>query len=131
MCCAALALLLVPRSIARIFTPDPRVIETSALLLSVAAFFQLSDGLQTVATGALRGAGDTRTPMICHLLAYWLLGLPLGYFLCFSRGWEAAGLWVGLSVALILIGVVLSLAWRWRANSFLEGIVDFRLTIAD
>jgi len=122
MSCAALALLLAPRAIARIFTPDPRVINTGALLLSVAAFFQLCDGLQTVATGALRGAGDTRTPMVWHLLGYWLLGLPLGYFLCFARGWGAAGLWVGLSVALILIGVVLSFAWRRRAASFLTAV---------
>ena len=119
MSCAALALLLVPRYIAGAFTLDPAVIKMGALLLSVAALFQLCDGLQTVATGALRGAGDTRTPMICHLLAYWLVGLPLGYFLCFSRGWGAAGLWAGLSLAVILIGVVLSLAWRRRVVALL------------
>ena len=119
MSCAGLALLLVPRYIARVFTLDPAVIKIGALLLSVAALFQLCDGLQTVATGALRGAGDTRTPMICHLTAYWLVGLPLGYFLCFSRGWGAAGLWAGLSLAVILIGVLLSLAWRRRVVAFL------------
>ena len=73
---------------------------------------QLFDGLQTVATGALRGAGDTRTPMLCHFTAYWIIGLPLGAWLCFRRGWGAFGLWAGLSLALILIGIVLLRAWR-------------------
>jgi MATE family multidrug resistance protein len=82
------------------------------LLLAAGAAFQLFDGLQTVATGALRGAGDTRTPMLCHFTAYWVIGLPLGAWLCFSRGWGAFGLWAGLSLALILIGMVLLLAWR-------------------
>jgi MATE family multidrug resistance protein len=108
---AALAFLLVPHSIARIFSPDVPVIRAGASLLVVAAFFQLFDGLQTVATGALRGAGNTRTPMVSHLLSYWLIGLPLGYFLCFGWGWGAVGLWVGLCVALILIGSVLLLVW--------------------
>lgn len=120
---AGLALLLVPRSIARIFTPDLAVIKMGTLLLTVAAFFQLCDGLQTVATGALRGMGDTRTPMVCHLLSYWLLGLPLGYFLCFSRGWGAAGLWVGLSFALILIGIALSFVWHRRAGALAQSLV--------
>ncbi len=117
MSCAALAFLLVPQDIARIFTPDAAVVKAGASLLVVAAFFQLFDGLQVVATGALRGAGDTRTPMICHLLGYWFLGLPLGYFLCFRRGWGAAGLWIGLCVALILIGLVLLLVWRRRVEA--------------
>jgi MATE family multidrug resistance protein len=107
MSCAAAALLLAPVYIARIFTPDVTVIKMGAALLGVAAFFQLFDGLQIVATGALRGAGDTRTAMISHLLAYWFLGLPLGYLLCFRWGWGAVGLWIGLSLALITIGLVL------------------------
>jgi MATE family multidrug resistance protein len=115
---AALAFLLVPYSIARIFTPDAAIIRTGASLLAVAAFFQLFDGLQAVATGALRGAGDTRTPMASHLVSYWLLGLPLGYFLCFGRGWGAVGLWIGLCVALILIGLVLLLAWYRMTHRF-------------
>jgi len=114
MGCAALVLLLVPRVIVRAYTPDPAVIQAGAALLIVGAFFQVFDGMQVVATGALRGTGDTRTPMLCHLLAYWLLGLPLGYFLCFSLGWGAVGLWIGLCVALILIGLVLFRVWFRR-----------------
>ena len=106
------ALLIFPRLIARMYTPDESVIHMTIVLLAAGAAFQLFDGLQTVATGALRGAGDTRTAMLCHFTAYWVIGLPLGAWLCFRRGWGAFGLWSGLSLALILIGIVLLLAWR-------------------
>jgi MATE family multidrug resistance protein len=112
MTLAGITLLLIPRWIARIYTPDETVIRSAVLLLAVAAAFQLFDGIQTVATGALRGAGDTRTPMFCHFSAYWIIGLPLGAWLCFERGWGAVGLWAGLSLALILIGIVLLFVWR-------------------
>jgi MATE family multidrug resistance protein len=111
MTLAGITLLLIPRWIARIYTPDEKVIRNAVLLLAVGAAFQLFDGIQTVATGALRGAGDTRTPMLCHFSAYWIIGLPLGAWLCFGRGWGAVGLWAGLSLALILIGIVLLFAW--------------------
>ena len=112
MTLAGIALLVFPRWIARIYTPDETVIRNTVLLLAAGAAFQLFDGIQTVATGALRGAGDTRTPMLCHFTAYWIIGLPLGAWLCFQRGWGAFGLWAGLSLALILIGIVLLLVWR-------------------
>jgi MATE family multidrug resistance protein len=118
MAAAAVVLWTAPGPIVRIYTPDHQVLVTGTLLLFVAAFFQLFDGIQTVATGALRGAGDTRTPMITHILSYWLLGLPLGAWLCFRRGWGAVGLWLGLSLALILIGLVLLLAWRRQVRAF-------------
>ncbi len=116
MAAAAAVFLLFPTYIARLFTPDAAIISLSVTLLAVAALFQLFDGLQAVATGALRGAADTRTPMVAHLLSYWLLGLPLGYWLCFRRGLGAVGLWVGLCVALIVIGLVLSVAWHRRTR---------------
>jgi multidrug resistance protein, MATE family len=112
MALASVGLLVAPYWIARMYTPDTAVIRSTRLLLAAGAAFQLFDGLQTVATGALRGAGDTRTPMLCHFAAYWLIGLPLGAWLCFKRGWGAFGLWAGLSLALVLIGIVLLLVWR-------------------
>jgi MATE family multidrug resistance protein len=113
MSAAAIVLLAVPEWIARLFTPDPAVIATAATILRVAAFFQLFDGLQIVVTGSLRGAGDTRTPMVFHLIGYWVIGLPLGAMLCFGRGLGAPGLWMGLSAGLIAIGLVLTAFW-WR-----------------
>jgi MATE family multidrug resistance protein len=118
MFCMGMLFFLVPDPIARIYTPDPVVIHAAGMLLYVAAFFQLFDGMQTVATGALRGAGDTRTPMLCHLILYWGIGLPLGAYLCFRLRWGAPGLWTGLCVALILIGCALLYFWRRKERSF-------------
>jgi MATE family, multidrug efflux pump len=118
MMCMALVFWFAPSYIVRIYTPDPAVIAVSSGLLFVGAFFQLFDGLQVVATGALRGAGDTRTPMICHLVFYWAVGLPVGAYLCFRWDWGAKGLWVGLCVALILIGCTLVYAWRQKERTF-------------
>jgi MATE family multidrug resistance protein len=112
MSCAALAFWTIPGVLTRAYTPDPRVIDTSVAILFVAGFFQLFDSSQVVVTGALRGLGNTHTPMLVHLGGYWLLGLPLGYVLCFQYKWGAVGMWVGLSAALIVIGIVLLLAWR-------------------
>jgi multidrug resistance protein, MATE family len=115
---AALALWLIPRWIVRIFSSDPAVIASGAVLLEICAAFQLFDGFQVVTTGALRGLGDTHTPMLAHLAGYWAIGLPIGYWLCFHYGWGAAGIWVGLSLALILIGATLLLVWRARVRSW-------------
>ena len=112
MTCMSIVLLIIPRWIARAYTPDRAIIHSTIFLLAAGAAFQLFDGIQTVATGALRGLGDTRTPMLCHFTAYWIIGLPLGAWLCFTRGWGAFGLWAGLSLALILIGIVLLVVWR-------------------
>jgi MATE family multidrug resistance protein len=114
MTCSGLVFVSIPTWIARLFSPDPIVIRTGARLLLVAAAFQLFDGLQTVATGALRGSGDTRTPMLANFIAYWFIGLPLGYVLCFKLGWGAVGVWIGLCVGLILIGSALLLTWHRR-----------------
>ena len=111
MSAAGLAFLTIPHQILRIFTTNSVVINSGVTLLYVAAVFQLFDGLQVVATGILRGAGDTRTPMICNLIGHWLLGLPIGYILCFILNWGVFGLWMGLSVGLILVGAVLLLVW--------------------
>jgi MATE family multidrug resistance protein len=104
----------IPKLIARAFSPDLAVIHVGATLLLVAAAFQLFDGLQTVATGALRGAGDTKTPMIANFVAYWLIGIPLGSVLCFNFGWGALGIWIGLCVGLMIIGSGLLFTWHQK-----------------
>ena len=111
MTAAGLALAIAPCWIARIYTPEPAVISTSATLLRIAALFEIFDGIQVVATGALRGLGDTRTPALAHLAGYWIIGLPVAYVLCFSYGWGVTGIWVGLTAALIAVGVILLAAW--------------------
>ena len=108
---AGLALFFIPHSIARLYTPDAAVIPVAAALLRIAAFFELFDGFQVVAGGALRGLGDTRSPALAHFAGYWLAGMPLAWALCFPLGWGVRGIWVGLTVALILVGGCLVIVW--------------------
>lgn len=114
MTTAAAAFVSIPRPLVTVFTSNAAIVALTTRLLLVAAMFQLFDGLQGVSTGVLRGLGDTRTPMVANLAGHWLFGLPLGYALCFWRGWGVVGLWVGLSSGLIAIGVVLVATWRRR-----------------
>ena len=79
--------------------------------LLVAAVFQLADGISVSATGALRGAGDTRSPMLVMLIGYWVVALPLGHQLCFRFGLGVIGLWIGLSAGLILVSLALLVLW--------------------
>ncbi len=116
MSCAALVFLAAPHAVARIFTPNEAVVSAGATLLLIAAAFQLFDGVQTVTTGALRGVGDTRTPMIANFVAYWILGLPLGYVLGFKFHWGAPGLWIGLCLGLMVVATTLVAAWYRRTN---------------
>jgi MATE family multidrug resistance protein len=112
MSAAGLALAIVPGWIARLYTPEVAVIGASAALLRIAALFEIFDGLQVVAGGALRGLGDTRTPAFAHFAGYWIVGMPVAWFLCFTYGWGVTGIWVGLTSALILIGLLLLAAWH-------------------
>jgi multidrug resistance protein, MATE family len=114
---AGLLLWIAPGFIVRRFIDDAAVVAAGVTLLRIAALFQLFDGLQIVATGALRGVGDTRTPMLVHLVCYWAIGMPIAYILCFPRGWGASGIWLGLSIALILIGAALTFAWKVRSST--------------
>lgn len=112
MATAALVFLSVPGLLIRAFSDDVEVIATGVRLLFVAAVFQLFDGLQGVTTGALRGLGDTRTAMLWNLAGHWIVGLPLGYLLCFHWGYGLVGLWWGLSAGLVICGTSLIVVWR-------------------
>ena len=84
-------------------------------------YFQLFDGIQGVITGTLRGLGNTHTPMKVNLVAHWLLGLPTSYLLCFIVGWGVWGLWIGLSLGLIVTGVILFFVWTRDIRQYREG----------
>jgi MATE family multidrug resistance protein len=117
MACAGLTFLAAPRPILALFTTDPDVTAAGVSLLAVAACFQVFDGLQAVTTGALRGLGDTRTPMLANLVAHWCLGLPAGYALGFAGGLGVTGLWAGLSLGLVAAGLTLLRAWSSRSRA--------------
>jgi multidrug resistance protein, MATE family len=116
MACASAVFLLIPGALIGAFTSDASVLRIGTSLLFVAAVFQLFDGLQGVATGVLRGLGDTRTPMLWNLGAHWIIGLPLGYGLCFVAGLGVIGLWWGLSSGLIICGAALVIVWSRRIH---------------
>lgn len=102
-----------PAALIGAFTSDPRIIEIGVGLLAIAAAFQLFDGTQAVATGVLRGVGETRMPMIVNVIGHWIFGLPVGYALCFRLAWGVRGLWVGLSIGLVFTAIVLVMVW-WK-----------------
>lgn len=115
---SGLVFVAVPSGLVRIYTHDAEVIVLGGTLLMIAAFFQLFDGIQGVAIGALRGTGDTRTAMFAHLICDWGFGLPVAWYFCFRKGWGVSGLWIGLSLAMILAGMVLLVAWARRIRRF-------------
>lgn len=107
MTAGAVAFLAAPRLLARILTDEPAVIEAAVPLLAVAAAFQISDGVQAVAAGALRGAGDTLVPLLANLAGHYAIGIPVGAALAFGAGWGAVGLWWGLSAGLTAVALLL------------------------
>jgi MATE family multidrug resistance protein len=116
MLLAAVVFLVAPGPLIALYTRDPQVMAVGPGLLVLAAAFQIFDGIQTVCTGALRGLGETRIPMLANLVGYWVLGLPLGLTLCFVFRWGIYGLWSGILMALIVIALVLLARWRRAAE---------------
>jgi MATE family multidrug resistance protein len=98
----------LPRRIASLYTGDEGVIALAAQLLVLAGLFQLSDGVQVAANGALRGLKDTRVPMFITLFAYWGVGMPVGWWLAFPHGLGARGMWMGLIAGLSMAAILLS-----------------------
>ncbi|OOG51417.1 MATE family efflux transporter [Rhodanobacter sp. C01] len=111
----------LPHYIAALYTHDPKVIALAAQLIMLAGLFQFSDGIQVAANGALRGLKDTRVPMAITLFAYWIVGMPVGWWLAFHHGLGARGMWMGLIAGLTVAAAMLFMrfwrsAWkqRWR-----------------
>ena len=83
-----------------LFIADAEVIATASGLLIIAAFFQIFDGVQVVSLGILRGLQDVKVPTLATFIAYWIIGLPVGYLLAFHYGYGIKGVWYGLSLGL-------------------------------
>lgn len=95
-----------------IYTNDGTVIALAAQLLIIAGFFQLFDGTQVVGLGVLRGLGDVNIPTLITFLSYWVIGIPMGYILCFKLGMGVHGIWYGLTFGLLTASVMLF--WRFQ-----------------
>ncbi len=99
----------------QLYVSDAEVIAIASPLLIVAGFFQLSDGIQVVCLGALRGLHDVKIPSFFIFIAYWVIGLPLGYWLAFKMNWNATGVWMGLLIGLTLTAT--AMVWRFHLLS--------------
>lgn len=104
--------LVAPAFFTELLTSDPHVVPLGMALLSVAALFQVSDGVQAVALGALRGAGDTRVGLLANVVGYYFLGLPVAYYWGIVRGGGVTGLWWGLSAGLTAVAIGLGLRFH-------------------
>ena len=90
---------------------SPAVASIAATLIVMAGFFQLSDGVQVVALGCLRGLSDVNVPTVITLFSYWVVALPLSYILAFPAGLDAVGVWIGLFTGLTLAAILST--WRF------------------
>jgi len=111
MALAATAFVAIPKTLIHIYTHDPQTTAVGVRLLAVAAVFQIFDGIQGIGTGALRGLGRTRGAMLVNLVAYGVIGLPIGYGLCFKNQLGIYGLWTGLTLALIFAAALVLSMW--------------------
>lgn len=116
MITTASVMLLFPRTIVSIYTTDTDVVQLAARLLMMAAIFQISDGLQVSGLGALRGLKDTRIPMFVNIVAYWGIGLPIGYWAGLHKGWGPEGFWIGLIFGLSAAAVMHNIRFRYLSN---------------
>jgi MATE family multidrug resistance protein len=110
---SALSFLLFRFQLPRLYSADAQVVAAAAQILPLAAAFQLSDGLQVVAGGVLRGMGRPDAAALANLLGYYIFALPLAYLLGFVHARGLSGIWIALSIGLAVVALAL-LAWVTR-----------------
>lgn len=126
MCLTAIGFLAAPMWLATRFTTESATLAVAVALIPLAGWFQVFDGLQAVTSGVLRGTGDTRIPAVLHVVAFWGIGIPLGYYLGFFTSWRERGLWIGLVAGLASAACLQTLRVLYR----LRGPVQ-RITVED
>ncbi len=99
-----------------LYIDDSTVISIASSLLIIAALFQLSDGVQAVGIGILRGLTDVKIPTAITFIAYWIIGLPIGYLLAFKLGWGVQGIWIGLLAGLTTSAILLTLRFNSKSK---------------
>jgi len=109
---SALAFAVMPRLLTRLVTNQENVIAVAIPLMLVAAVFQLSDGVQAVGAGVLRGAGDTKYAFYANIVGHWVIGLPIALLLGFKMNFGITGLWWGLCAGLTVVAILLGLRFE-------------------
>ncbi|PTQ68835.1 NorM family multidrug efflux MATE transporter [Pseudomonas sp. GV071] len=127
LCMLGFALLfwLAPEAVVDLFldASDPAFADVIALavsLLAIAALFELFDGIQTIAMGAIRGLKDAKTTFVVGIVCYWLVGAPAAWLLAFHLGWGAQGVWWGLAAGLACAALGLTLGFEWKTARLLK-----------
>jgi multidrug resistance protein, MATE family len=118
-CTNMAVMFLFPAQIVGIYTDDAAVAAVAVGLLFYAAVFQLPDGIQICSAGALRGLKDTKVPMLINLVAYWLVGMSLGYYLTFRVGLGPAGMWIGMIAGLSTGAILLAGRFLHRSSGLI------------
>ena len=116
MCITALLFIGSSHLLPYIFTTDAKVVNIAGFLLIIAGFFQLFDGMQVVGLGILRGINDVNIPTVFTFLSYWLIGIPLGYFLGIHLTMGVKGIWYGLTIALLTASTLLFYRFRQKTK---------------
>jgi len=122
MSLTALLFILANNLLPYIYTEDTAVIRIAAHLLIIAGFFQLFDGTQVVGLGVLRGIGDVNVPTFITFIAYWIIGIPLGYVLGIKLGLGVNGIWYGLTFGLLTASILLFIRFQ-KKTKHLEEII--------
>ncbi|MBL8921965.1 MAG: MATE family efflux transporter [Myxococcaceae bacterium] len=116
MACTALMFVLMPAPLARLLSPNDGVVLVATSLFAVTAVFQVFDGVQGVGAGVLRGYADTRFTFVVNVVAHWLIGLPLSYWLGVRGSLGVVGLWWGLSAGLIVVALAVFARFEWLSR---------------
>lgn len=103
------------------FADNTEVLAIAAELLLVAAFFQISDGVQVVVLGALRGLQDVKIPTIITFISYWLIGFPVSFYLGLYTDLESTGIWIGLLTGLTASAIMLYLRFNYLTKKLIAG----------
>jgi len=122
MAAMAVVFWLIPGALAGAFTTDAPTRAMATLLIPIAAVFQVFDGTQVISASILRGAGDTRVPMLLHILSFWAVGIPLGALVAFRFDGGAPGLWWGLTAGLAAAAVLQLMRVRSKLGGAIERV---------
>lgn len=115
----AIGFILFRHSLPHLYLSEQKIERIASSLLLITAFFQLSDGVQVVGLGALRGIGDVRRPTAIALFAYWLIGLPAGFIFAFPMNLGVEGVWYGLFLGLLIAATLLFFRFQVKSRKML------------
>ena len=116
MFCAGMIFIILRNYLPGLYISDQDVIKIASSLLVIAALFQLSDGTQAVGIGILRGLTDVKAPTLITFIAYWIIGLPVGYLLGFTFELAVQGVWIGLLIGLTASALMLTLRFNYKSK---------------